>query len=65
MNGHCLHHLFRQYYSYITDKQCKRLGSQAWVFIAIALSELIMNIKFGLDLFSQTQISKVMQLMAH
>ena len=44
---------------YITDKQCKRLGSQAWVFMCIALSELILNIKFGLDLFSQTQISKM------
>ena len=49
----------RQYYSYITDKQCKRLGSQAWVFICISLSELILNIKFGLDLFSHTQISKM------
>ena len=46
----------RQYYSYITDKQCKRLGSQAWVFVCITLSELVLNIKFGLeDLFSKTQ----------
>ncbi len=49
----------RQYYTYVVDKQCKRLGSQAWVFVCIALSELILNIKFGLDLFSQTQISKM------
>jgi len=49
----------RQYYHYITDKRCKRLGSQAWVFVCIALSELILNIKFGLtiDLFSEAQIS--------
>ena len=48
----------RQYYSYITDKQCKRLGSQAWVFLCITLSELVLNIKFGLeDLFSKTQMS--------
>ncbi len=48
----------RQYYTYITDKRCKRLGSQAWVFICIAFSELILNIKFGKDLlFSQTQMS--------
>lgn len=46
----------RQYYTYITDKQCKRLGSQAWVFVCITLSELILNIKFGLDLFSHTQV---------
>ena len=50
--------VFRQYYSYITDKQCKRLGSQAWVFLCITLSELVLNIKFGLeDLFSKTQMS--------
>eukprot|EP00095_Tigriopus_kingsejongensis_P001480 maker-scaffold124_size330879-snap-gene-1.24 protein:Tk01480 transcript:maker-scaffold124_size330879-snap-gene-1.24-mRNA-1 annotation:"phosphatidylserine synthase" len=50
----------RQYYSYITDKDCNRLGSQVWVFLAIAISELILNIKFGLDLFSNTQISKML-----
>lgn len=47
----------RQYYTYITDKRCKRLGSQAWMFICISLSELILNIKFGTELFSQTQMS--------
>ena len=58
---HILLELFyRQYYSYVTDKQCKRLGSQAWVFACITLSELILNIKFGLDLFSRTQISKML-----
>lgn len=50
----------RQYYTYITDKRCKRLGSQAWVFICIAFSELILNIKFGKDiLFSQTQLPMI------
>jgi len=49
----------RQYYSYVTDKNCKRFGSQLWVFIFLILSELILNIKFGLELFSQTQISKM------
>jgi uncharacterized membrane protein len=48
---------FRQYYTYITDKRCKRLGSQAWVFICIVISELILNLKFGKELFSQTQMS--------
>ena len=33
--------------------------SQAWVFVCCALSELILNIKFGLDLFSHTQIYKM------
>ena len=50
----------RQYYTYITDTRCKRLGSQAWVFICIAFSELILNLKFGKDLFSQTEMSKML-----
>ena len=33
---------------------------QVWVFIFISLSELVLNIKFGLDLFSQTQMSKIL-----
>ena len=49
----------RQYYTFITDKRCKRLGSQAWVFICIAFSELILNLKFGKDLFSNTQMMKI------
>jgi len=49
----------RQYYTYIVDKRCKRLGSQAWVFVCIAVSELILNIKFGKDLFSNTQYKKI------
>ena len=46
----------RQFYSYITDPQCKRLGTQCWVFIMITLSELILVMKFGVELFSQTQL---------
>ena len=49
----------RQYYCYVTDKNCKRFGTQLWVFLFLILSELILNIKFGLELFSQTQISKI------
>ena len=49
----------RQYYSYVTDKNCKRFGSQLWVFVLLIFSELILNIKFGLELFSNTQISKM------
>ncbi len=55
----------RQYYTYVTDKQCKRLGSQAWVFLCIALSELVLNVKFGLeDLFSRTQASMMVVWLA-
>merc|ERR1719402_656128 len=49
----------RQFYTYITDPQCKRVGTQCWVFIMITLSELILVGKFGLELFSHTQISKI------
>jgi len=49
----------RQYYTYITDPQCKRVGTQCWVFIMITFSELVLVAKFGLDLFSHTQISKI------
>ena len=47
----------RQYYTYVTDPQCKRLGTQCWVFFMITFSELILVIKHGLDLFSHTQLS--------
>ncbi|XP_010126792.1 PREDICTED: phosphatidylserine synthase 1, partial [Chlamydotis macqueenii] len=46
----------RQYYAYLTDTQCKRVGTQCWVFGAIAFIEAIVCIKFGQDLFSKTQI---------
>jgi len=49
----------RQYFSYITDPQCKRVGTQLWVFTMILFSELILVVKFGLELFSHTQISKL------
>jgi phosphatidylserine synthase 1 len=50
----------RQYYTYITDPRCKRIGTQCWVFIMVGFSELILVIKFGMELFSNTQISKMM-----
>ena len=37
--------------------RCTRLGTQCWVFFMIAFSELILSLKFGLDLFSRTQLS--------
>lgn len=50
----------RQYYTYVTDPCCKRIGTQLWVFIMILFSELILVIKFGMELFSHTQISKML-----
>ncbi|XP_060081892.1 phosphatidylserine synthase 1-like, partial [Ylistrum balloti] len=49
----------RQYYLYVTDRQCKRLGTQCWMFCAITLTEAIVCLKFGTDLFKQTDISYV------
>ncbi|XP_023581685.1 phosphatidylserine synthase 1 [Trichechus manatus latirostris] len=45
-----------QYYAYLTDTQCKRVGTQCWVFGVIGFLEAIVCIKFGQDLFSKTQI---------
>ncbi|KAH9494478.1 Phosphatidylserine synthase 2 [Bulinus truncatus] len=44
----------RQYYVYVTDTRCKRVGTQLWVFCAIMLTEMIICIKFGLKMFRQT-----------
>ncbi|XP_072106744.1 phosphatidylserine synthase 1-like, partial [Mobula birostris] len=44
----------RQYYAYLTDSQCKRVGTQCWVFGAISFLEAIVCIKSGQDLFSKT-----------
>uniref|UniRef100_A0A023GKI8 Phosphatidylserine synthase n=1 Tax=Amblyomma triste TaxID=251400 RepID=A0A023GKI8_AMBTT len=50
----------RQYYSYVTDTRCRRVGTQCWVFGAIMLTEAIICIKFGLELFAQTQIVNIL-----
>ncbi|XP_023323852.1 phosphatidylserine synthase 1 [Eurytemora carolleeae] len=60
LNGLISAPAIRQYYTYVTDPQCKRVGTQLWVFMMIALSELILVLKFGLDIFSHTQISKML-----
>lgn len=45
----------RQYYIYITDTRCKRVGTQCWVYVAIMFSEAILCIKNGRELFERTQ----------
>uniref|UniRef100_A0A4W5N520 Phosphatidylserine synthase n=1 Tax=Hucho hucho TaxID=62062 RepID=A0A4W5N520_9TELE len=49
-----------QYYAYLTDTQCKRVGTQCWVFGAIAFLEALACIKFGMELFSKTQVLYVL-----
>ncbi|XP_074656440.1 phosphatidylserine synthase 1-like isoform X2 [Tubulanus polymorphus] len=46
----------RQYYSYVTDTQCNRVGTQCWLFCAITFTEAIICCKFGQELFLQTEI---------
>lgn len=45
----------RQYYVYMTDTRCKRVGTQCWVYVAIMFSEAILCIKNGKELFKRTQ----------
>jgi len=46
----------RQFYVYATDMTSKRLGTQCWVFITLTLMETIVNVKFGWQTLSQTNI---------
>lgn len=50
----------RQFYTYVTDTSCKRVGTQCWVFGAIMFTETIVCVKFGLDIFAQIQIWNIL-----
>ncbi|KAL8625201.1 hypothetical protein ACOMHN_030834 [Nucella lapillus] len=50
----------RQYYVYVTDPRCKRLGTQCWMFVAITLTETIISIKFGTQMFKETVTMNVL-----
>lgn len=49
----------RQYYIYITDTRSKRVGTQCWVYGAIMVSEAILCIKNGKELFGRTQVLNI------
>lgn len=49
----------RQYYTYATDSRCKRVGTQCWVYGAIMVSEAILCIKNGRELFERTQATNI------
>lgn len=49
----------RQYYSYITDTTCKRVGTQCWVYGCIMVSEALLCIKHGKELFERTQVTNI------
>ncbi|EFA78652.1 phosphatidylserine synthase [Heterostelium album PN500] len=41
----------REYYQYITDKQTKKLGTMAWICIAIISVEVLICVKYGGAMF--------------
>ncbi|XP_017769854.1 PREDICTED: phosphatidylserine synthase 1 [Nicrophorus vespilloides] len=49
----------RQYYSYITDTSCTRVGTQCWVYGCIMVAEALLCIKHGQQLFEQTQAMNI------
>lgn len=49
----------RQYYTYVTDPNCKRLGTQCWVYTVIMVTESLLCIKNGKELFQQTEIFNI------
>lgn len=49
----------RQYYTYVTDPNCKRLGTQCWVYAVIMVTESLLCIKNGKELFQQTEIFNI------
>lgn len=54
----------RQYYSYTTDTTCKRVGTQCWVYGCIMVSESLICIKHGRELFERTQIINIIVWLA-
>lgn len=54
----------RQYYSYTTDTTCKRVGTQCWVYGCIMVSESLICIKHGQELFERTQAVNIIVWLA-
>ena len=46
----------RQYYVYVTDRTCTRLGTQAWVYFAIMVTELLFSVKFGMRILPRPAV---------
>lgn len=43
----------RQYYVYVTDQTCTRLGTQAWVYFGVVVTELLVSIRYGVTVVPQ------------
>lgn len=57
---HCASCPPTQYYSYVTDTRCKRVGTQCWVYGAIMCAEALVCIKFGKDIFARTILLNIL-----
>ncbi|XP_044020633.1 phosphatidylserine synthase [Aphidius gifuensis] len=44
----------KQYYMYATDPACSRVGTQCWVYGAIMVTEALLCIRHGAELFERT-----------
>ena len=44
---------FREGYQLLSDRKCKRLGTQAWVCVACIIIETLICVKFGKDEFTE------------
>ncbi|CAL4062414.1 unnamed protein product, partial [Meganyctiphanes norvegica] len=50
----------RQFYSYVTDPRCKRVGTQCWVYGLCMVIESLICVKHGGILFQETQINNLL-----
>lgn len=50
----------RQYYIYMTDTRCKRMGTQCLVYVAIMVAEAMLCYKNGRELFERTQAANIL-----
>ncbi|CBY38910.1 unnamed protein product [Oikopleura dioica] len=59
--GLCSMPAIKQWYIYVTDPRCKRLGNHCWLYIMTVLVETLVQIKFGFEEFSRANISYILQ----
>ncbi|KAJ9466219.1 CDP-diacylglycerol--serine O-phosphatidyltransferase 2 [Diplonema papillatum] len=52
----------RQLYIYMTDKDVKRLGTQAWVACGVLVTELLVCIKFGRTMFNPREALRAVMI---
>ena len=45
---------------YVTDPSCSRVGTQCWVYGAIMMTEALLCIRHGAELFERTQALNIL-----